>query len=213
MTHWINPDVSLAVWNGTGAIPVSPVLIAKGATLPTNTVLSNTAGAFDQYGMEFNPIAINEVLAYSFLRKDAGGTRDGDPPLLHRAGQHADVAGDRHRDQQRQHPRPERTPLQRLACDRTANPVGQRLLGHHLHRRPGQQSPRPVPRAVAATHAVDPGLDQLRRLWPRAPLAERHGPASSPAAAAATRRERAPAAAGAGHHGRRACRLASTTSR
>lgn len=79
MTHWINPDVSLAVWNGTGTIPVSPVLIAKGAALPANTVLSNTAGAFHQYGMEFNPIAINEVLAYSFLRKDPGGNATATP--------------------------------------------------------------------------------------------------------------------------------------
>lgn len=79
MTHWINPDISMAVWNGTGTIPVSPVLIAKGAALPTNTVLSNTTGAFDQYGMEFNPIAINEVLAYSFLRKDDGGNATATP--------------------------------------------------------------------------------------------------------------------------------------
>src|SRR5271166_6287372 len=25
MTHWINPDVSLAVWDGTGTVPVAPV--------------------------------------------------------------------------------------------------------------------------------------------------------------------------------------------
>ena len=79
MTHWINPDVSLAVWNGTGAVPVAPVLIAKGGALPTNTVLSNTQGQFDQYGMEFNPIAINEVLAYSFLRKGTSGTATATP--------------------------------------------------------------------------------------------------------------------------------------
>ena len=68
MTHWVNPDVSMAVWNGTGA-PVTPVLIPTGGALPANTALSNTNGQFDQYGMEFNPIAINEVLAYSFLRR------------------------------------------------------------------------------------------------------------------------------------------------
>jgi len=79
MTHWVNPDVSLAVWNGTGTVPVAPVLIAKGAALPTNTVLSNTNGQFDQYGMEFNPIAINEVLAYSFLRKGTSGTATATP--------------------------------------------------------------------------------------------------------------------------------------
>jgi hypothetical protein len=55
MTHWRNPDVFLHLSTG-GA---SPYLIMK-----------TTAGAsdvpLDQYGMEYNPIAINEVMAYSF---------------------------------------------------------------------------------------------------------------------------------------------------
>ena len=72
MTHWINPDVSLAVWDGTGTVPVAPVLIAKGAALPTSTVLSNTTGQFDQYGMEYNPVALNEVLAFSYAYQGVG---------------------------------------------------------------------------------------------------------------------------------------------
>ena len=72
MTHWVNPDVSMVIWNGTAGSPVSPMLIPKGGALPLNTVLTNPAGTFDQYGMEYNPIAINEVLAYSFQRKSGG---------------------------------------------------------------------------------------------------------------------------------------------
>ena len=64
ITHWVNPDVSMAVWNGTGPA-LAPTLILNTATAPTNTV----AIPLDQYGVEFNPIAINEVLAYSFARK------------------------------------------------------------------------------------------------------------------------------------------------
>ena len=45
--------------------------------------------------MEYNPVAINEVLAYSFQRKDGRSPASRRPPLLHRAGQHADLARDR----------------------------------------------------------------------------------------------------------------------
>ena len=49
----------------------------------------------DQYGMEYNPVAINEVLAYSFLQYRRARRRDAAwQPVLHRAGEHADVAGD-----------------------------------------------------------------------------------------------------------------------
>ena len=30
MTHWVNPDVSMVIWNGTAGSPVSPMLIPKG---------------------------------------------------------------------------------------------------------------------------------------------------------------------------------------
>jgi len=72
MTHWQNPDVTMAVWNGNGTGPApAPVLIMSGVAPQANMALASTATppVLDQYGMEFNPIAINEVLAYSFSRK------------------------------------------------------------------------------------------------------------------------------------------------
>ena len=56
MTHWQNPDVFLRT-STSGASPY-PVLAAA--------YNSTTDVPLDQYGMEYNPIAINEVMAYSF---------------------------------------------------------------------------------------------------------------------------------------------------
>ena len=74
MTHWRNPDVTMAVWNGSGPAALAPVLIPSGAAPPKYMAVASTATppVLDQHGMEFNPIAINEVLAYSFLRKATG---------------------------------------------------------------------------------------------------------------------------------------------
>ena len=55
MTHWRNPDVFLR----PGTAGASPFVVLPTASLPTDLPL-------DQYGMEYNPVAINEVLAYSF---------------------------------------------------------------------------------------------------------------------------------------------------
>ena len=61
MTHWVNPDVLYV----PSTVPTSyPTLVAKSATPPANSI------ALEQYGMEYNPIAINEVLAYSYRRKN-----------------------------------------------------------------------------------------------------------------------------------------------
>ena len=60
MTHWTNPDVVYVPSTTTTAYPT---LVPATPTPP---------GVFIplvQYGMESNPVAINEVLAYSFLRK------------------------------------------------------------------------------------------------------------------------------------------------
>ena len=57
------PGRAAAVWNGTG--PTSPVLIMVGHGPDEHGA---TDIPLDQYGMEYNPIAINEVLAYSFQR-------------------------------------------------------------------------------------------------------------------------------------------------
>jgi len=55
MTHWRNPDVFLHLSAG-GA---SPYLIMETTAGPGDVPL-------DQYGMEYTPIALNEVMAYSF---------------------------------------------------------------------------------------------------------------------------------------------------
>jgi hypothetical protein len=61
MTHWTNPDV----WLRPGTASTNPFVVLPAAKLPTDLPL-------EQYGMEYNPIAINEVLAYSFARKSGG---------------------------------------------------------------------------------------------------------------------------------------------
>ncbi len=114
--------------------------------------------------MEYNPIAINEVLAYSFQQQRRAR------PTRHRffielvntltspeLGTPA-AAGLRHRDEQRQRAGPGRVPVRPR---RTAgHALGRRLLGSRLHgRRPGEPS-RPVPGPVAA------GRDLLRPASP-----------------------------------------------
>ena len=73
MTHWQNPDVTMAVWNGTGPA-LAPVLILSGAAPPTNMAVASTATppVLDQYGMEYNPVALNEVLAFSYAHQGVG---------------------------------------------------------------------------------------------------------------------------------------------
>ena len=64
MTHFRNPDVKVVLGSiGTTAPFYNPTYLAPiGATIPA----ASTAIPLDQYGMEYNPIAINEALAYSF---------------------------------------------------------------------------------------------------------------------------------------------------
>jgi len=57
MTRWTNPDVFYVPATGT-----APPTVAFTGTIP-----------LVHYGMEYNPIAINEVLAYSFKRKVGTG--------------------------------------------------------------------------------------------------------------------------------------------
>ncbi len=63
MTHWVNPDITITPGfqsaNTTG--DGTPVY-----TYPTLTFNATGQGNLDQFGMEYNPVAINEVLAYSF---------------------------------------------------------------------------------------------------------------------------------------------------
>jgi hypothetical protein len=72
MTHFRNPDVEFALGSiaGNPAVYTPPKMYLKGGSPPGSTVIP-----VDQFGMEYNPIAINEAMAYSFLRKA------GNPPV------------------------------------------------------------------------------------------------------------------------------------
>jgi len=59
MTHWTNPDVYFRPGTGTNTTGTSPMVVLAASKLGTDLPL-------DQYGMEYNPIAINETMAYSF---------------------------------------------------------------------------------------------------------------------------------------------------
>ena len=65
MTHFRNPDVKMVLGSIAGTIYNPTYLAPIGATIPA----TSTAIPLDQYGMEYNPIAINETLAYSFQWK------------------------------------------------------------------------------------------------------------------------------------------------
>jgi hypothetical protein len=70
MTHFQNPDVNMVLGSITGTTYTPTVLVASNATLATGVVTY----PLDQFGMEYNPIAINETMAYSFLYKMITGT-------------------------------------------------------------------------------------------------------------------------------------------
>jgi hypothetical protein len=67
MTHWVNPDVVITnVQTGAAGPPTA-------ATMPASLTFYNPLIAFapgtiqlDQYGMEYNPVAINEAIAFSY---------------------------------------------------------------------------------------------------------------------------------------------------
>ena len=129
MTHWTNPDVLFVP--GTKAPAAAPYVVMTSATPPAGSI------PLDQYGMEYNPVAINEVMAYSFQR-NKGGRHYGDAPVFHRAGEHSDFARDSGGSQQRQYDRPEWFSLDQRCTD-AAHALGRRELGHHHYqRRPAQ---------------------------------------------------------------------------
>jgi hypothetical protein len=69
MTHWVNPDVMISGVSPAGALPLPttpPTLLASVNPLPVGAI------QLDQYGMEYNPVALNELLAYSYLRYNNG---------------------------------------------------------------------------------------------------------------------------------------------
>jgi hypothetical protein len=70
MTHWMNPDVML--------VPGQPASPSGSATAPT--LVQASAGVanaipLDQYGMEYNPVALNEVLAFTYAYYQNGGAQ------------------------------------------------------------------------------------------------------------------------------------------
>jgi hypothetical protein len=72
MTHWVNPDVAISVLPNT----VTPSYLTPPAALSyLNPVTGIPPGyvQLDQYGMEFNPVAINEALAYTYNYQPTGG--------------------------------------------------------------------------------------------------------------------------------------------
>src|SRR5262249_29380963 len=74
MTHWQNPDVLLVPGQATNASGNAPT----SATAPRLALASsNPANALplDQYGMEYNPVALNEVLAFSYSYYQGGGSQ------------------------------------------------------------------------------------------------------------------------------------------
>jgi len=62
MTHFRNPDVEVVLGSISGSTYNTTYLAPIGQPIPA----ANTAIPLDQYGMEYNPIAINEAIAYSF---------------------------------------------------------------------------------------------------------------------------------------------------
>ena len=61
MTHFMNPDVNIS-FTGT-----APTLAFATTAAPAN---------LDQYGMEYNPIALNEVLLYSYVSLQSGAAAE-----------------------------------------------------------------------------------------------------------------------------------------
>jgi hypothetical protein len=60
ITHFRNPDVKVVLGSISGSAYNTSYLAPIGAAIPA----ANTAIPLDQYGMEYNPIAINEAMAY-----------------------------------------------------------------------------------------------------------------------------------------------------
>lgn len=76
MTHFVNPDVKLIPGSVSGGPPpttVAPTKLAYASAAPTGAL------ALHQFGMEYNPIAINEAMAYSFIRKNGASTTTATP--------------------------------------------------------------------------------------------------------------------------------------
>ena len=69
MTHFRNPDVKLVLGSIVGST-YNPSYLAN---VNDPILTTNTAIPLDQYGMEYNPVAINEAMAYSFAISSGSG--------------------------------------------------------------------------------------------------------------------------------------------
>ena len=72
MTHWQSPDVLLvpgqpANPSGSAPMPATAATLVLASSNPANPI------PLDQYGMEYNPVALNEVLAFSYAYYQGGG--------------------------------------------------------------------------------------------------------------------------------------------
>ena len=113
MTHWQNPDVLLVP--GQPAIPREARRLRDGPHAGPGLFQPGQCHPLDQYGMEYNPVALNEVLAFSYAYQGGGAGQ----PVLRRVGQHADAvglrgpaaAGRRYQPTRPEHPRPGRVPV------------------------------------------------------------------------------------------------------
>ena len=154
MTHWQNPDVLLvpgqpANPSGNAPTPATAPTLALASSDPANAI------PLDQYGMEYNPVALNEVLAFSYAYYQSAGAQANRffVELVNTLTQSSFAAlppaGCRRYEPARpQHPRPGRVPVH------AGRSLFRRLLGPGLHRRHAQQPPRSLPRGAGPGRPV-----------------------------------------------------------
>ena len=148
MTHWQNPDVLLvpgqpANPSGSAPTPATAPTLALASSNPANAI------PLDQYGMEYNPVALNEVLAFSYAYYQGGGSQANRffVELVNTLTQSSFAA--------LPPPAPGGTnPPDPSILDLGGSPVHagrslfRRLLGPGLHRRYAQQPPGSLPRGA-----------------------------------------------------------------
>ncbi len=71
MTRWVHPELEVKPADLTTKMPA-------GVRIPAN----NAAGTLDVWGMEYQPVALNEVLAFQYLRKTNSTTKTPTPRLF-----------------------------------------------------------------------------------------------------------------------------------
>ena len=69
MTHWQNPDVVIVPGSNSATPPAAPYLAFVGSVPAGATGLP-----LDQYGLEYSPVAINELLAFSYQSTRSSAT-------------------------------------------------------------------------------------------------------------------------------------------